>query len=59
MLQNADVAVVIRRHDGSHLDCHGREKTIFTQQQGPAGWNAAILQILKELGSDDPSSQGD
>ncbi len=54
MLQSADIAVVIRRHDGTHLDCHGLKQTLYTQQQGPAGWNAAILQILTELGSENP-----
>ena len=54
MLQSADIAVVIKRHDGTHLDCRGKKKTLYTQQQGPAGWNAAILQILPELGSQNP-----
>jgi mannosyl-3-phosphoglycerate phosphatase len=46
MLQAADIAVVIRRHDGSHLDCYGIRQTIVTEQAGPAGWNSAVLQIL-------------
>jgi len=54
MLESADIAVVIKRHDGTHLDCRGKKKTLYTQQQGPAGWNAAILQILPELGSQNP-----
>ncbi len=49
MLQNADIAVIVRRHDGSCLDCHGIHKTLHTQQPGPRGWNSAILQILAEL----------
>jgi mannosyl-3-phosphoglycerate phosphatase len=49
MLQNADIAVVIKRHDGIHLDCTGRMQTIYTQQAGPAGWNSAVLQIIKQL----------
>jgi mannosyl-3-phosphoglycerate phosphatase len=56
MLQGADIAVVIKRHDGTHLDCQGAKKTLFTQQPGPAGWNSAILQILTELGSGKPES---
>jgi len=56
MLQRADIAVVIKRHDGTHLDCHGLKQTLFTQQQGPAGWNSAILQILTELGLANPQS---
>lgn len=54
MLQEADIAVVIKRHDGTHLDCHGKKQTLHTQQAGPAGWNAAILQILTESGSENP-----
>lgn len=49
MLQNADIAVIVRRHDGSSLECHGIRNTLRTQQQGPRGWNSAILQILAEL----------
>lgn len=48
MLHDADIAVVIRRPDGSHLDCHGIRRTIITDQPGPPGWNAAVLQILRE-----------
>jgi mannosyl-3-phosphoglycerate phosphatase len=59
MLQRADIAVVIKRHDGTHLDCHGLKQTLLTQQPGPAGWNAAILEILTEPGSVNPSIQGD
>jgi len=54
MLQDADIAVVIKRHDGTHLDCHGKKQTLFTQQAGPSGWNAAILQILTETGLENP-----
>ena len=56
MLQSADIAVVIKRHDGTHLDCRGLKQTLCTQQQGPAGWNSAVLQILTELGSANPQS---
>jgi mannosyl-3-phosphoglycerate phosphatase len=50
MLQNADIAVVIRRPDGTHLAVQGIRQTLFTEQPGPAGWNAAVLQILHETG---------
>ncbi|MCG6967857.1 MAG: HAD-IIB family hydrolase [Chromatiaceae bacterium] len=49
MLEAADVAVVIRRPDGTHLDCHGTQRTLLTRQEGPTGWNAAVLQVLDEL----------
>lgn len=49
MLEVADVAVVVRRPDGSHLGCRGRKQTLTTDQPGPAGWNAAVLQLLDSL----------
>ncbi|WP_078118627.1 HAD-IIB family hydrolase [Thiosocius teredinicola] len=48
MLEMADIAVVIKRHDDTHLDCRGKKQTIRTEQQGPAGWNQAILQLLRQ-----------
>ena len=51
MLEAADIAVVIRRHDGTRLTCRGIKRTVFTEQPGPAGWNTAVLQILGELPS--------
>ncbi len=52
MLQHADVAVVVMRPDGSHLDCEGQRKTYKTAEPGPAGWNAAVENWLSEfLGS--------
>ena len=46
MLEAADTAVVVKRPDGSHLDCRGRGQTLYTDEPGPAGWNVAILQLL-------------
>lgn len=51
MLEAADIAVVIRRHDGTQLTCRGIKRTVFTEQAGPAGWNTAVLQILDALPS--------
>lgn len=53
MLQIADIAVVIRRHDGTHLDYTGTRQTIYTQQAGPQGWNQAVLEILQQLDRSD------
>jgi mannosyl-3-phosphoglycerate phosphatase len=51
MLRSADIAVVVRRPDGSRLDgCNGIRRTLVTGQPGPAGWNQAVLEILNELG---------
>jgi mannosyl-3-phosphoglycerate phosphatase len=48
MLEQADIAVCVRRHDGTILDCAGRRRTILTDHAGPAGWNNAILEILRD-----------
>ena len=55
MLQRSDIAVVIRRPDLSHLDCHGIRQTIVTEEPGPAGWNSAVLQILDQIAPGHPS----
>mgnify|MGYP001814761393 FL=1 len=59
MLQIADIAVVIRRHDGTHLDCTGTRQTIYTEQAGPQGWNQAVLEILQQLDRPDRQHRGD
>ena len=48
MLEQADIAVCVRRHDGTILDCEGRQQTVRTERPGPAGWNDAILGILHD-----------
>ena len=48
MLEQADIAVCVRRHDGSVLDCSGRHQTLQTEHAGPTGWNGAILRILRD-----------
>jgi mannosyl-3-phosphoglycerate phosphatase len=49
MLKAADIAVVIRRKDGSLMDCDTGGPVIQTTEPGPAGWNAAVLQVLQTL----------
>ena len=49
MLQAADIAVIIRRKDGSRMDCEAGGHVIRTTEPGPAGWNAAVLQVLQML----------
>jgi mannosyl-3-phosphoglycerate phosphatase len=56
MLQAADIAVIVERHDGTHLDCHGIKRTLRTELPGPAGWNAAVLQLLDEMVGADPTT---
>jgi mannosyl-3-phosphoglycerate phosphatase len=49
MLAAADIAVVVRRKDGGVLDIGPHARCRVTAQPGPAGWNAAVLQVLQEL----------
>jgi mannosyl-3-phosphoglycerate phosphatase len=49
MLQAADIAVIVRRPDGTHLECAGRQRTLFTAAPGPRGWNTAMLQLLPDI----------
>ena len=49
MLQQADIAVIVMRPDGTHLDCSGVRQTIKTAEPGPAGWNTAVEQVLQGL----------
>ncbi|MEZ5537984.1 MAG: HAD-IIB family hydrolase [Thiolinea sp.] len=49
MLAAADIAVIVHNPDGKALDlpeCSGQQ-LIRTTLPGPAGWNAAMLQILE------------
>ena len=55
MLAAADIAVIVRRKDGSWLEGRGREQTINTEATGPAGWNAAMLQLLDRLSQQHPT----
>jgi mannosyl-3-phosphoglycerate phosphatase len=49
MLDTSDIAVIVRRPDGSQLDCQGRQQTVTTELAGPAGWNDAILGLLTQF----------
>ena len=49
LLAMADFAVVIKKHDGSHMTFENGERVLFTQGQGPSGWNEAIVKILQQL----------
>ncbi|MCB1772904.1 MAG: HAD-IIB family hydrolase [Gammaproteobacteria bacterium] len=49
MLEQADIAVCVRRHDGTMLDCEGQQRTLRTGQPGPTGWNSAVLEILRDF----------
>jgi mannosyl-3-phosphoglycerate phosphatase len=46
MLKAADIAVAIKRTDGTHLEVVERDDVIKTEECGPEGWNNAIQQIM-------------
>lgn len=46
MLSSADVAVLIRRHNGRFETRAKLHDAIYTEGIGPAGWNEAVLQLL-------------
>lgn len=46
MLRSADVAVIVRSSRHEPLDVQGRERTLVTDDCGPAGWNTAVLDLL-------------
>ncbi|MFM2485282.1 HAD-IIB family hydrolase [Celerinatantimonas yamalensis] len=49
MLDEADVAIAIRSHNGQHRLNLGncRPNRIYTQRIGPAGWQAALLRVIE------------
>lgn len=53
MLCAADIAVVVRRPDGTHLDCQGGKRTLYSHGTGPAGWNESMQNLIDELHATD------
>jgi len=53
MLKAADIAVVIRPKHGSHLQLDEHRDVYYPAAPGPAGWQAAVEQILDRLTSID------
>lgn len=49
MLRAADIAVVIRRKDGSVMPFESGNSRIISELPGPAGWNDAVIRILNEM----------
>ena len=47
MLRAADIAVVVTSPVHAPPELPGHQNLIVTQQDGPAGWNSAVLGILK------------
>jgi len=52
MLQGADVAVVIRRKDGSWLPLETRGEKVQTHAAGPEGWNEFFQRYLDTMNVD-------
>jgi mannosyl-3-phosphoglycerate phosphatase len=52
MLQATDVAVVIRRKDGSWLPLETRGEKVQTRATGPEGWNEFFQQYLDTMNMD-------
>ncbi|MAL98134.1 MAG: mannosyl-3-phosphoglycerate phosphatase [Alteromonadaceae bacterium] len=48
MLEHADIPVVIANAVGGSLQLPNRGNAVYSDKKGPEGWNASILQILKE-----------
>lgn len=48
MLCTADIAVIIRRHDGNALAVQGQQQTLISDTPGPQGWNTLINQVLDD-----------
>lgn len=51
MLCAADIAVIVRRPDGTHLDSEGMQRVIYTRAIGPEGWNESMHKLVNELNS--------
>jgi len=51
LLETVDIAIVVKRHDGSSMDYSRSENQRLIQAPGigPAGWNAVMLDLLKTL----------
>jgi mannosyl-3-phosphoglycerate phosphatase len=50
LLRAAEVAVVVRRHDGQHLRATGLDHAVYTRAIGPQGWNEALMALLDDWG---------
>jgi len=48
MLKLADIAVLIKKHDGSFERRENLDNVIYSKEIGPQGWNQTILEILQE-----------
>ncbi|MGR9099091.1 MAG: HAD-IIB family hydrolase [Gammaproteobacteria bacterium] len=50
MLERADLAAVVRSHDGTHMTLNKpREEVIYTEHEAPLGWREAVDAFLFQL----------
>jgi mannosyl-3-phosphoglycerate phosphatase len=49
MLQQADIAVLVRSPAQAPPEVPGRSDVLLTEQPGPAGWNDAVCATLQRL----------
>jgi mannosyl-3-phosphoglycerate phosphatase len=47
MLQAADIAVLVKKHDGTYEDREKMPGVIYSPGIGPSGWNTSIMQIIE------------
>jgi mannosyl-3-phosphoglycerate phosphatase len=47
MLLAADIPIIIRKDNGSHMTLPERPDAVITDAPGPAGWNQALLTLLQ------------
>jgi mannosyl-3-phosphoglycerate phosphatase len=56
MLHTADIAIVIRRKDGTHMnyaiESHPDQQLLVSDLPGPAGWNETVSSVLAHLETD-------
>lgn len=49
MLEQSDIAAVIRQHQGTSLKLERNDQVIYTTHQAPRGWQEAIDEIFKRI----------
>ena len=53
MLQAADVAILVRKHDGSYETRQRLKHLIYSPDIGPTGWNRSLLELLGHGGENE------
>jgi len=56
MLLAAEIPVIIRRPDGSHLSLPERPDALVSEQPGAAGWNQVVLELLEKYTRQDTAA---